>query len=50
MLKHALKPSSAGFHLLSRMLQQPAPSLNWFGQLRCCPNHRLRDALGIRQI
>jgi hypothetical protein len=24
-LKHALKPPSVGFHLLSRMLQQPAP-------------------------
>jgi hypothetical protein len=24
-LKHALKPASAGFHLLSRILQQPAP-------------------------
>jgi uncharacterized protein with HEPN domain/predicted nucleotidyltransferase len=24
-LKHALKPASAGFHLLSRMLQHPAP-------------------------
>jgi hypothetical protein len=25
-LKHALKPASAGFHLLSRMLQHPAPT------------------------